>query len=74
MAPTLDDLFAAVKRHGCLRLHNHADGDTWSATCELPVVNAPGATFQVRSGFDHRTPHEALAKLLANIAQGTGGR
>lgn len=72
MPQNLDELFLAVKMHGRLNLFNHAQGDTWSAWCELPVVNAPGATFKIESGFGHRTPHEALQAILSRIAQGQG--
>lgn len=68
---TLDDLVDRVQQHGLLYLHNHDDG-TWSARCRLSVLNAPGATFDVSSGFRHRTPHSALEQLLDNIRTGHG--
>lgn len=59
---TLDELFAELAKYGRLSLYQHDDGK-WSAKLEIPTTN-PAITAEIRSGFNHGTPHEALKELL----------
>ena len=61
---TLDELFAEAAKYGRLRMMQHQDGK-WSANLTVPVTN-PGLTAELKSGFGHMTPHEAMKALLKN--------
>jgi hypothetical protein len=52
------------------RLHSHDDG-SWSAHIAMHVASA-GASFDVRSEFDCRTPDAAMDQLLSRVAETLG--
>lgn len=59
-----------LQRYGRPVVHCYDDG-SWSVKIGMHVASA-GASFDVRSDFDHRTPDAAMEQLLSRIAETLG--
>ncbi len=66
LAPlSLDQLFAMIEPHGMITLYQFSRHE-WSA-CVKMHSSIPGASLEIKSGFNHRTPTDALQVCIDRL-------
>jgi len=60
----LEDMLTGLLRFGCPRLSYLTDG--WHANIKMHV-SSEGATFEIRTEFNHKTPNDAVRVLIGLV-------